>query len=171
MKRLSLFFSVALLTFGIGVALAWGSSLFFTFSSISYILPLPPALSVTEPSGNVQIKLQRVKKTEYGSYAEFHIVNGSSEALYYSGYSKDDHCSYRIKRGNFVEQKSPCWCGNGLAERRLSPGESATYQIGVSREVGKFEVGFDFQIGRARRKQTIWSNEVVISNSERCLTY
>ncbi len=164
MKRHGLFFSVALLTFGIGVAFAWGFSQALQLSPDFSISSLVPKFLITQPGGGVQIKFQRIEKTEYDSYAEFYVTNGGSEALHYSGYSKDDHCSYKIRQDGRVEQKSPCWCGTGLVERRLLPGKSATYRVQVAKESERFEVGFDFGIGRKRRKQTIWSNEVVNSN-------
>ena len=164
MKRLCLFFCLALLTFAIGVASARA---YFQFHRLSLTLSTSsflPKLLITPPGGGVQINFQRIEKTEYGSYAEFRVINGGSEALHYSGYSQNSHCSYMIRQGKKVEQKWPCWCGTGLAERTLLPGESATYRVQTTPESVKFEVGFDFLIGKKLRKQTIWSNEVVASN-------
>ncbi len=164
MKRLSLFFCLALLTFGIGVASVWGYTRFHRLSFALSTSTFLPKLLITPPGGGVQVKFQRIVKTGYGSDAEFYVMNGGSEALRYSGYSKNSHCSYMIKRGNKVEQKSPCWCGTGLAERKLLPGESATYHVQVAPGTEKFEVGFDFRIGKKFRKQTFWSYVVVASN-------
>ncbi len=164
MKRLSLFFCLALLTFGIGVASVWGYYQFHRLSLTLSTSTFLPKLLITLPGGGVQVKFQRIEKTEYGTYAEFYVMNGGSEALRYSGYSKNSHCSYMIKLGNKVEQMSPCWCGTGLAERTLLPGESATYKVQVAAESERFEVGFDFRIGKKLRRQTIWSNEVVAFN-------
>ncbi len=165
MKRLSLFLGVALLTFVTGVVIAWCYLQFPQFFSTPAGSAATAASPVTKLSGEVQIKPQLIKRHEYGSVVKFHIVNGSPETLYYVGYSKDSHCSYKIKRGSQVEQKKErCWCGTGLAERTLSPGESATYRLDVAGQSERFEVGFDFTTGLMRRKQTIWSDEVVISN-------
>ena len=164
MKRLGLFLCLALLTFGIGVTSVWGYSQFHRLSLALSTSTFLPKLLITPPGGGVQVKFQRIEKTAYGTYAEFYVMNGGSETLRYSGYSKDDHCSYVIRQGNKVEQKLPCWCGTGLAERTLLPGESAIYKVQVAAESEKFEVGFDFRIGKKLLKQTFWSDEVVASN-------
>jgi len=161
MKRLSFFCGVSLLTFVIGLVTVWGYSLLSKPPLAAYALPSSPVLSKPLPDGEVEIKFLRIEKIEYGSYAEFRIVNGGTEPLYYPGYSKDDHCSYKIRRKGSVEQKNPCWCGTGLEERALHPGESATYQTAVTGASGEFEVGFDFEVGQARRKQTIWCSDIV----------
>lgn len=161
MKRLGLLLCLALLTFGIGVTSVWGYSQFrrlsATISSSSFL----PKLLITRPGNGVKINFIGITKTEYGSYAEFRVVNWSLESLHYSGYSREDHCSYKISRGDRVEQRSPCWCGTGLEKYKLSPGRSATYKLSLTPVTGKVRVGFDFGVGKARRQQTFWSDEIV----------
>lgn len=164
MKRLGFFFSVFLLTFVTGFGIVWGYSLLSTTALAVSAPPASPALPKARLDGEVQIKFRRIEKTGYGSYAEFRIVNGGTEPLYYPGYSKDDHCSYKIRRGGRVGQRNPCWCGTGLGERALHPGESATYRVAVVRESGEFEVGFDFEAGKARSEQTIWCSDIITSS-------
>ena len=99
--------------------------------------------------------------TNYGSFAEFRFVNGGTESLYYRGYSNDDHCSYRIKHQRTVARYNPCWCGTGLAERVLEPGDTATYRADITSASGRIQVGFDFQTGKDRHPQTFWSDEII----------
>jgi hypothetical protein len=143
------------------VASVWGYSQFHRLSLALSTSTFLPKLLITPSGGGVHIKFLRIEKTDRGSCAEFRVMNGGSDALRYSGYSKDDHCSYMIRRGDKVEQKTVCWCGNGLEEHMLSPGESATYKVPVTHESGEFEVGFDFWVSKKSRKRTIRSNEQI----------
>ncbi len=176
MKRLNLLIGIAVFTFSIGVALVW---FYLSFSKVpaemsdlllseknvsTFVLPEPSAKPLSEL---VQIKLLSSEKRNAPGYVfvTFQITNGSSEALYYKGYSEDSHCSYAIKRGNKVEpQENACNCGMGLAERTLLPAETATYDVGVllDTKINKFKVGYDFEVGQERRKETIWTDEVVL---------
>jgi hypothetical protein len=145
MRRLVSYFTASLLTFVLGVAAAWGYGL----------------LTGPRPDRKVRITLQRILMEDGSPYAEFRAVNGSAYALRYLGYDKDNHCSYSFRRGFDVKRNNPCTCGNGRAERTLHPGESATYQVSVRGEAGEFEVGFDFSVGKERRTETVWSENVV----------
>lgn len=173
MKRIGFLFAASLLTFCIGV----GTAAACLQLSRLYTLLTGPSSGTSEklqpatPSAKVVIKFQRFVWSEYVKYAEFRVINGSSEPLYYSGYGKDYHCSYKVKRKDNTRQLSPCWCGRGLKEQELLPGEAATYQVSLGHtgynafvisETGNLEVGFDFKVGRARRPQTVWSNEIII---------
>jgi hypothetical protein len=169
MKRSNLLIGIAIFTFSIGVAVAWSWSSFsqlLTKETVSTsTLPKLPAKPLSE---EVQIKFLSSEKRNAPEYvfAIFQITNGSSETLYYKGYSKDSHCSYKIKRDNIVEpQKLVCNCGMGLEERALLPGETATYDIGilVKPKANKIQVEFDFGVGGERRKETIWTDEFIIS--------
>ncbi len=115
----------------------------------------------------MQIKFLSSEKRNVDNYilVTFQITNGSSETLYYKGYSKDWHCSYKIKRGEKVEpQEGVCNCGMGLEERDLLPGETAKYDVAVAlkSKTNKVKVGYDFEVGQERRKETIWTDEVVV---------
>lgn len=111
--------------------------------------------------GEVHLKFQGIEKTEYGHTALFSLRNGSAEILYYPGYSQDDTCSYKFKRGDTIVHANPCWCGTGLAERHLEPGEATLYKINLTGETGGLRVGFDFEVGATRQRRTIWSQEFV----------
>lgn len=111
--------------------------------------------------GEVHLTFQGIEKTEYGSIAFFSLRNGSAEILYYPGYSQDNTCSYKIKRGDTIVPDNPCWCGTGLAERHLGPGDATLYKINVRGETGGLQVGFDFEVGATRKRRTIWSQEFV----------
>jgi hypothetical protein len=161
MKRLSLSLAIALLTFITGLVTTW------EHFRISSVLPLAGnALNFNfvghRPSGHLEIRYLRFIEREYGNYAEFQVVNGSTERAYYQGYGKDSHCANRIRHGGTVEQASHCWCGTGLAEQALWPGESANFQVSVPLTSGAFEVGFDFLIGKQRLKDTAWSGKIEI---------
>jgi hypothetical protein len=88
-------------------------------------------------------------------------MNLGSEPVYYEGYSKDDNEYWSLRRGSWSKSFSP-FCGTGLAERELSPGESARFQVVVGREAGSVQVGFDFFIGEQRLRRTLWSEDVYI---------
>lgn len=118
-------------------------------------------------SGEVQFTFLSSEKRANYVFVKLQVENGSSEALSYEGYSKDWHCSYKIQRDKKIEQEERlCGCGNGLAERALLPGETATYEVGVLSKPNKnkVKVGFDFEIGQERRKETFWTDEVIITN-------
>jgi hypothetical protein len=176
MRRFNLLIGIAIFTFSIGVALVWFWLSFSKLPSASFDSPpteetistsVLPELPIKPLSEQVQIKFLSSEKRNAPGYifVTFQIANGSAEILYYTGYSKDWHCSYKIKRAKKVEQQERlCTCGNGLAERALSPGETATYDVAVllQYKTNKIEVGFDFEVGQERRKETIWTDEVVV---------
>ena len=172
MKRLNLFIGIAIFTFSIGVAVVW-FWLSFSKHPIAFFDSPPtekqvpsefPAKSLSE---SVQIKFLSSEKRNAPGYVfvTFQITNGSSETLYYKGYGKDWHCSYKFNRGSKIEQQERlCTCGNGLTEQALLPGETTTYDVAVllQSKTNKVEVGFDFDVGQERRKETIWTDEVVV---------
>ena len=172
MKRLNLLIGIAIFTFSIGVALVW---FWLSVSKLPVVVfDSPPAEKQVSPelptkplSEQVQIKFLSSEKRNAPGYVfvTFQIANGSSETLYYKGYSKDWHCSYSIKRGEKVEpQEGVCNCGMGLAERALLPGETAKYDVAVplKSRLNKVQVGYDFEVGQERRKETVWTDEVVV---------
>jgi hypothetical protein len=120
-----------------------------------------PAKTTIPIDGQVHLEFQGIKKTEYGHSAQFLLQNAGAETLYYSGYSNDDQCSYKFKRNGTIVQKNPCWCGTGLAERNLEPGEAAHYGVDLTGETGRLQVGFDFEVGATRQRQTVWSQEFI----------
>ena len=160
-KRFSLFFTVSLLTFAVGVAAASGYAYLSAPRPEAPAPPPTPPVSVPAAGGKVRITFERIVTEQYGRYAEFRAVNGGTETLYYRGYVRDDHCDYKIRRGLTVEQKDNCTCGTGLETHALRPGESATYLIKLRREAGEFEAGFDFKVGETRRAETVWSETAV----------
>jgi hypothetical protein len=169
MKRSNLLIGIAIFTFSIGVAVAWSWSSFSQLLTEEVVSTLGLPESPTKPlSEEVKIRFLSSEKRNAPEYvfAIFQITNDSSKTLYYKGYSKDSHCSYKIKRDNIVEpQKLVCSCGVGLEERALSPGETATYNTRILAEskANKIQIEFDFGVGRERRKETIWTDEFIIS--------
>ena len=158
MRRIVLLSSVLLCAFG--VAIYW-SSRHLLKPPQTFPTSAASPTAVSEKEGGVRIEFRGIQVTNHGSYAEFRFVNGGTDSLYYPGYSKNDHCSYKIKHKGTVAQNNPCWCGTGLAERVLEPGESATYKADITRESGRIQVGFDFQTGKNRHRQTFWSDEII----------
>ena len=160
MRRLILRFGIALLTFIVGVSITWLYLLPLQRSSNSIITP--PMRPAAQLSGEVQIRFQRFEETEYGSYAEFRVINGTSEPLRYLGLSKNHNTSDEIIVGSRVKETPSFSCGTGLEERTLLSGESVTYHVDVSDWTGRVRVGFDFLVGQMRHRETILSDEFTI---------
>jgi hypothetical protein len=108
----------------------------------------------------VEVEFLRFTRSERDTFAELQVLNGSSEAAYYWGYGKDSHCSDLIRHGRKVELASFCWCGTGLEEQLLKPGETAKFAVRIPDPKEAFEVGFDFGIGEERLKRTFWSKKI-----------
>ena len=115
---------------------------------------------VSKPGSHVEVEFLRFTNSERETYAEFQVSNGSSEAAYYWGYGRDSHCSDLVRHGRKVELASFCWCGTGLEEQLLRPGETAKFAVRVPDTKEAFEVGFDFRIGEGRLKRTFWSKKI-----------
>ncbi len=150
MKRLCFRLGLALITFGLGVGAVW--------ASLRVLRP-------SAPPGTVGIFLERHYRDEDGRIiAEFLVVNGVRETLYYQGYDDNDNQYWSVRRG-YKTDSHWATCGTGLAERKLSPGESAKFQVRVGREGRWLRVGFDFSAGKKRSLRTVWSDNIYIPES------
>jgi hypothetical protein len=159
MKRVTFSLSIALLAFTTGVAITLG--VYRTVGTVPMAekaLHSSPAVSKT--GSHVEVEFLRFTSSEPDTFAEFQVSNGSSEAAYYWGYGKDSHCSDLIRHGRQVELASYCWCGTGLEEQLLNPGETAKFAVRIPDTKEAFEVGFDFGIGEERLKRTFWSKNI-----------
>ena len=151
MKRVCFFISTSFFTFVIGVLLTWS-------------LPRVPQAARAEPKprGQTQVFIQRVVKRGRHYKIQFRVVNGSPDPVRYQGYSKDNHCAFIIRPEVGAERQMPCFCGTGLVEQTLLPGEVTTFQMGIAQGYGKAKVGFDFLVGSARRREVVWSADVLL---------
>jgi hypothetical protein len=149
MKRFSFLPSVALVTFVVGVTLN------LCASQIHRLWP-----AEREFARHIQLKLLRLEKVGGRYEMQFHIVNGGSEPLRYRSSAKDDHCAFFLWRPGEDTRQMPCGCGNGLAERTLSPGEATNFRIGLSQGWGDVRLGFDFLVGGERRQEVVWSGMI-----------
>jgi hypothetical protein len=149
MKRLTFLLGVAFLTFSVGFILAFNQPRIFQ-----------PSPAISNVSEHIRLNLQRLEKLENSYEMRFQVLNDSSEVLRYQRYSKDDHCAFLIKRSGGADTQVPCFCGTGLAERTLNPGETAVFSINLGQGYGQIRVGFDFLVGKARRKEAVWSEEI-----------
>lgn len=156
MKRAVLYASVFALTFILGVGTTWGYRLVLQPVAASW---WAFAANGADPSQGVSIRFANFSTNPYGVLAEYTVTNGGVETLYFTGYSKDAHCSYKINQQGIITQVHPCWCGTGLGQQELAPGVSATYQVSIHSVSGAFTVGFDFRVGWGRRDVTIWSDQ------------
>jgi hypothetical protein len=120
-------------------------------------MPTPVESKVAEP---IWLKLQQATKLDNRYELRFFVLNGSSEVLRYRSYGKNDHCAFLVRREGRGDMQVPCFCGTGLAEHSLLPGESAIYQIGLGTGFGDARVGFDFLVGSSRRKEVVWSESI-----------
>lgn len=146
MKRLTFMLGITFLTFFVGVSLAICNPQ--TFNS-----------SFTQPplSEHIRLELRKLEKIENRYEVQFQVLNNSPETLRYQGYIKDDHCAFLVRRSAGSEEQVACFCGTGLAERTLHPGERATFAISLGEGLGNIKVGFDFLVGKARRMEVVWS--------------
>lgn len=169
MKRLSLLIGFAFLTFCLSVGLTLAYLRILQPSSIASYRQI--VSSSKEAHGEaVKIMLKRTFRNEYNIIAEFEVVNGSGEALYYWGSSEGSNPSQSVMRGNRSEDYSPA-CSVGRTEQVLLPGKSVLFQVAVGeREAGNIKMGFNFIIkGRDERGrpfiqaiQTIWSDDLYV---------
>jgi hypothetical protein len=162
MMRFALLLTISLVTFVAGLASSW------TVNSLWYALTGPEE-SITTAVASVQdldVGLAGTLEFEGLKYADLIVTNRGSETAYYTGYSRDSHCSYMIRQHGLVRQGSFCWCGTGLAEQALGVGETVVFQVPVPKNSGSFEVGLDFEMGDARLKRTVWSRTIFNTDSE-----
>jgi hypothetical protein len=164
MKRLSFLLALALLTFGLGVGAASG------YARVAKLLtsepadtlaarPQPSALPA-RPAEEVRITFLRAYRDEGTLVAEFQVTNGSREIISYSGYGKGDNVSWSVRSGKRSVRFSP-FCGTGLNGYSLYTGDSATFRV-VLDGPGYVQAGFDFLVGEKSKRQTIWSDEVLV---------
>ena len=171
MKHISFRFSLTLLTFILGVSSAWTHARIswaqmtgLGSASTSETGSTPASPSSPASAESVKITLARSYKDEYGMVrAEFDVFNGGGEPLYYQGYGDGLNVSWSVRRGSRSHRFSPfCVSGMGVAERELSPGGSVRFEAVIGREAGVVQVGYDFDAGEQRLRQTIWSQDIYI---------
>ena len=158
MKRVCVFFSVALLTFTTSVAITWAFNrvVAFIFPERSVSLQATDALL----NGKLAVAFLRTTQDEFGKYAQFEVTNGGPETAYYTGYSKNSHCSNMFRQGLEIKPGNWCFCGTGLEQQALKPRETAKFSVRIPNVYEPFEVGFDFRLGQSRMKQTVWSSMI-----------
>ena len=172
MKRIGPQLGVALITFCLGVGAARIVLLIslppshkFEPSPVSEIIIYPPLETPsTVPAEPVSIKFKSSYKNRYGVIvAEFNITNISNVPVSYAGdYSNPNwNRYYAVKRGSQVEE-SDRRCATGLASHTLSPGKSVLFEVVTDKE-GRMQIGFDFFIEEKHLRQTVWSDEVYVS--------
>ena len=172
MRRISIRLGVALLTFFLGVGAAWSyprlsqpPSTAPESASTPAAASIPDTPSLGAPSEAVKITLARSYRDGAGLIrAEFDVFNGGGEPLLYVGYSSGDNEFWSVRRGSRSKRFSP-FCGTGLADRELPPGETVRFQAVIGREAGDVQVGFDFHTREKQLRQTIWSDEINIPES------
>ena len=146
LTRYGYFLGVALLTFGAGVA---SGSLYRT---AVVVRPFSAA--------EVEVRFKKASR-DYYITLEYEVLNRSSHPLRYDGYAEGSNENWSVRRGDQSKSFRP-FCGTGLKERTLGPGESETFQAFVE-EAGPVRVGFEFMVGEERVKQTFWSDEIFVA--------
>ena len=171
MKRIGFRLGISLITFGLGLGAVWGY-LPISKPPLIAVEPLPTNETITcpihrppsaSPAEGVAILLKRSYRNKYGRIiADFEVTNYSDEPLYYTGADKSENRYWHMKRGNQLEHYDST-CATGLLLQTLLPGSSVRLQFVVGDEPGKVQVGFDFSVGEKLIRQTIWSDEVYVS--------
>lgn len=155
MKRYFLSPFVAILTFLLG-----------SYLTLSAIFPIncPPDFKIADYaeisqqpkfSGELEVKYLGSAKEQFGNSASFMAANNSPEVVYYSGYEKNSNVNFRIRKNGKLVPRGLI-CGTGLAEQKLMPGETATFQVYESNDSLPYEVSFEFFIGAETATKTVW---------------
>ncbi|HEY9284799.1 MAG TPA: hypothetical protein VIP46_15185 [Pyrinomonadaceae bacterium] len=173
MKRISFQLGIALITFSFGVGAAW-LVLLISQPAVVEIEPPPtsaiiirpaPETPAAAPSAPATVVFRRSYKNKHGLVlAEFKVTNISSEPLHYAGVFSNPNWNryYSVRRGNQLEEPERA-CATGLAGHTLLPGKSVRFEVVAGDEPGRVQVGFEFIVGESRHKQTIWGDEVYVS--------
>lgn len=94
-------------------------------------IPSSPAIPLRPAHKDISIKLQESK--EHPDHFQLVITNASALAVKYTGYSGGNslagYCFEILKDGKWTAENSPAWCGVGLVETDLPPGQSKTLPI------------------------------------------
>ena len=177
MRRIGSRLGIALITFCLGVGLTW-VVLLNSQSPIVEIESLPPSGTITRPTLErppaaptepAMIAFKRFYKNRYGVIlVEFKVTNVSSKPLGYMGVYSNPNWNryYYVRRGNELQEPDRT-CGTGLADYKLLPGKSVTFEVVAGDEPGRVQIGFEFYVGENRHRQTIWSDEVYVTEQLR----
>lgn len=171
MKHFGCRVGIALVTFCLGIGTSWlallaSPTLEIEPPSLIEII-LVPALetpSVVLPQ-LATVVFKRSHKNEHGVVlAEFEVTNVSNVKLSYAGDSSRRTWIryYFVRRGSGVREPDRT-CGTGLTGYELLPGRSVTFEVVVGAEPGTVQVGFEFFVGMSYLQQTVWSDEVYVS--------
>ena len=173
MKRMGFRLGVALITFCLGVGATWFVLLISPPPMVEIEVPplsetiIRPTLETPSaiPSEPATVVVKRSYKNRYGRIlAEFKVTNISNEPLYYAGdYSNPNwNRYYSVRRGSELEEPDRT-CATGWAGYTLLPGKSVRFEVVTGDVPGRVQVGFEFIVGENRVRQTIWSDEVYVS--------
>ncbi len=172
MKRIGTQLCIALITFCLGVGAA-RVVLLISQPPMIAIEPLPASETIIHPTPQIlsaalsepaTVVFKRSYRNRYGLIlAEFKVTNVSDQPLYYHSQGSVSHNrnSY-MRRGSELTQ-SDRTCATGLSSSTLLPGRSVTLKEVMGDEPGRVQVGFDFFGGEEHLSQTIWSDEVFVS--------
>lgn len=169
MKKIFFRIIVSLITFTLGVTIAW----FFYSITLQEVAkavfteleePEPPIAKKpvpTSPKGEVEISVKQFVQTEAGLALEVEITNYNSRPAVYYSYSKDKMFT-GVKYNDKIDVLYICL--SGAENFELQAGESLTVQIKDQRfythlnEDGDFQIGFGFKFGEKDYKD-FWSSK------------
>lgn len=160
MKRISINAGVMLLAFGIG----YGTVVLFSLAA-DFVTRFPlagrPQITVEAPP--IQTSADGTIAVFVDDQFDVHITNLNSKPVTYSAYTRD-MINFSYMRGG---KKIPLgYCGTGLKDHVLSPGETLTidrsesnlpYQVNQGK--GKLQLGVWMKIDGSEYKE-YWSNEL-----------
>ncbi|MHC4415713.1 MAG: hypothetical protein ACYS0G_10545 [Planctomycetota bacterium] len=112
----------------------------------------------------VTIEVEEVTVTGGQHLARCRVTNATGRPVLYLGYGLQSPW-YRVqhqREGVWVENNLGWFCGTGLAQRKLGPGRSATFNVALVENAMPSRVGLEVRFkGEAQEQaQVVWSDPV-----------
>lgn len=159
MKHFCIRFSIALLTFFVGLAF---TSVIMSSTQIPEVKVISDDFDsdLTEiyqlSDNKVEVEYNYTLISKEFSNGVFVVTNKSKESIYYSGYDKNSHVDNWVNQNGKVTMATKLPCYNGVEEQELKPNDSAIFEIPIPRNRKPFDAGFVFMKTKNGDTQTVW---------------